>query len=75
MASLAQIKKELIVERTKVGLNAAKKFGRIGGRKRKMTDSKLTSAKKLLESGALPKDVVKDLGVSLAVLYRWIPAT
>ena len=39
-----------------------------------MTDSKLASAKKLLESGALPKDVAKDLGVSLATLYRWIPA-
>ena len=25
--------------------------------------------------GALPKDVAKDLGVSLATLYRWIPAT
>ena len=44
-------------------------------RKRTMTDSKLASGKKLLESGSLPKDVVKDLGVSLATLYRWIPAT
>ncbi len=46
-----------------------------GGRKRTMTDSKLASAKKLLESGISPKDVAKDLGVSLATLYRWIPAT
>ena len=45
------------------------------GRKRTMTDSKLASAKKLLESGIPPKDVAKDLGVSLATLYRWIPAT
>ena len=29
-----------------------------------MTDSKLASAKKLLESGIPPKDVAKDLGVS-----------
>ena len=46
-----------------------------GGRKRTMTDSKLASAKKLLESGISPKDVAKDLGVSLATLYRWIPAS
>jgi DNA invertase Pin-like site-specific DNA recombinase len=74
MASLAQMERELIVERTKAGLEAAKKLGRRGGRKRVMTDSKLTSAKKLLSSGVPPRDVAKDLGVSLATLYRWIPA-
>jgi DNA invertase Pin-like site-specific DNA recombinase len=74
MASLAQMERELIVERTKAGLEAAKKLGRVGGRKRKMTDSKITSAKKLLEDGVLPKDVAKDLGVSISTLYRWIPA-
>ena len=75
MASLAQMERELIVERTKAGLESAKRLGRVGGRKRTMTDSKLASAKKLLESGIPPKDVAKDLGVSLATLYRWIPAT
>lgn len=74
MASLAQMERELIVERTKAGLDAAKKLGRVGGRKRSMTDSKLANAKKLLATGALPKDVAKDLGVSIATLYRWIPA-
>ena len=68
MASLAQMERELIVERTKAGLESAKKLGRVGGRKRTMTDSKLASAKKLLESGIPPKDVAKDLGVSLAIL-------
>lgn len=75
MASLAQMERELIAERTKAGLEIARKKGKIGGRKRVMTDSKISSAKRLLESGALPKDVAKDLGVSIATLYRWIPAT
>ena len=74
MASLAEMERELIVERTKAGLEAAKKLGRKGGRKRIMTDSKVNSAKKLLASGILPKDVANNLGVSLATLYRWIPA-
>lgn len=74
MASLAQMERELMLERTKAGLDAARLKGRIGGRKRKMTDSKIISAKKLLEAGALPRDVAKDLGVSIATLYRWIPA-
>ena len=74
MASLSEMERELIVERTKAGLVAAKKLGRVGGRKRKMTPSKVTSAKKLLASGVVPKDVAQNLGISVATLYRWIPA-
>ena len=33
MASLAQMDRELLVERTRAGLVAAKKRGRVGGRK------------------------------------------
>ena len=39
-----------------------------GGRKPKMTDSKIESAKKLLASGVPPKDVAKNLGVSIPTL-------
>ncbi|HMY56451.1 MAG TPA: recombinase family protein [Candidatus Obscuribacter sp.] len=73
MASLAQMERELLVERTKAGLDAAKKLGRVGGRRRLMTESKIKSAKKLLKSGMAPRDVANDLGVSLATLYRWVP--
>ena len=74
MASLAQMERELMAERTKAGLAAAKAKGRIGGRKRKMTSSKVESAKKLLSSGVPPKDVAQNLGVSIPTLYRWVPA-
>ncbi|MBA4027439.1 MAG: DNA invertase [Cyanobacteria bacterium DS3.002] len=73
MASLAQMERELIGERTKAGLAAAKSLGRHGGRRRSMTDDKITSAEKLLLTGMLPRPVAKSLGVSLATLYRWIP--
>jgi DNA invertase Pin-like site-specific DNA recombinase len=73
MASLAQMERELTLERTKAGLIAARKLGRVGGRKRIMTDSKINSARKLLASGHTPKDVSHDLGISIATLYRWIP--
>ncbi|HGE2266423.1 helix-turn-helix domain-containing protein, partial [Enterobacter hormaechei] len=53
----------------------AKQLGRKGGRKPKMTDSKIESAKKLLASGVPPKDVAKNLGVSIPTLYRWVPAS
>jgi serine/threonine protein kinase len=74
MASLAQMERELIVERTCAGLEAARRLGRTGGRKRRMTDSKIQSARKLLASGTPPKEVAKNLGVSVPTLYRWIPA-
>ena len=75
MASLAEMERELTVERTRAGLEVARKLGRIGGRKRQMTDSKIESAKKLLSNGVPPRDVAKDLGVSVPTLYRWIPAS
>jgi len=75
MASLAQMERELIVERTQAGLKAARTLGRIGGRKRKMDAGKVEAAKRLLSSGTLAKDVAKSLGVSIPTLYRWVPAT
>jgi DNA invertase Pin-like site-specific DNA recombinase len=74
MASLAQMERELIVERTRAGLDAARQKGRIGGRRRRMTDSKIESAKKLLADGVLPRDVARNLGVSVPTLYRWVPS-
>ncbi len=75
MASLAQMERELTAERTKAGLAAAKVKGRVGGRKRKMTENKIESAKQLLANGTLPKDVAQNLGISVLTLYRWIPAS
>ncbi len=75
MASLAEMERELIVERTRAGLEVARKLGRKGGRKLKITESKIESAKKLLASGVPPKDVAENLGVSVPTLYRWIPAS
>ena len=75
MASLAEMERELIVERTRAGLEVAKQLGRRGGRKPKMTSSKIESAKKLLASGVPPKDIASNLGVSVPTLYRWLPAS
>lgn len=75
MASLAEMERELTVERTRAGLEVARQLGRKGGRKRQMTDSKIESAKKLLANGIPPRDVAKNLGVSIPTLYRWIPAS
>jgi DNA invertase Pin-like site-specific DNA recombinase len=75
MASLAQMERELIVERTRAGLEAARCAGRVGGRKRRMTDGKVQAARKLLASGTPPLEVAHSLGVSVPTLYRWVPAS
>jgi DNA invertase Pin-like site-specific DNA recombinase len=74
MARLAQMERELIVARTKAGLAAAKRLRRTGGRRRIMTDNKIRSDIKLLRGGMLLRKVADDLGISLATLYRLIPA-
>lgn len=74
MASLAQMERELIVERTQAGLAAARARGRVGGRRRKMTDGKRESARRLLDAGMPPQEVARNLGVSVPTLYRWLPA-
>lgn len=74
MASLAEMERELAIERTRAGLEMARQLGRCGGRKRQMTDNKIQSAKTLLSSGVPPRDVARDLGVSIPTLYRWVPA-
>lgn len=75
MASLAEMERDLMIERTRAGLLIARQLGHKSGRKCKMTDSKIESGKALLALGLPPRDVAKDLGVSIPTFYRWIPAS
>jgi len=62
------------VERTRAGLETARQRGRVGGRRRLMSEGKVEAARQLLASGRPPREVATNLGVSLATLYRWLPA-
>lgn len=75
MASLAEMERGLIRERTRAGLAAARKAGRIGGRRPLLDAKKKAAAMNLFAAGTLPKDVAKILGVSVPTLYRHIPAS
>ena len=75
MASLAQMERALLAERTRAGLDAARRRGRVGGRKRRMTPGKVESARKLLRGGMAPREVAQSLSVSIPTLYRWLPAS
>ena len=54
MASLAEMERDLIVERTHADLEVDRQLDRKGGRKPKMTESKIESARKLHAIVVLP---------------------
>ena len=66
----AEFERDLIRERTRVGLDAARKRGRVGGRPVKMTPAKLEAARKLLQSGTSVREIADSLGVSVPTVYR-----
>jgi DNA invertase Pin-like site-specific DNA recombinase len=70
MAAMAEMERDLIRERTRAGLDAAKSRGRTGGRRKVMDTGKMDAARKLLDAGTSATDVAKTLGIGRATLYR-----
>lgn len=73
MASLAEMERDLIAERTRAGMETAEKAGRKPGKPRILTGPKLAAAKKLLASGLSYPEAAKALGVNPSTLYRRLP--
>lgn len=71
MASLAQMERELIAERTRAGLAAAKARGQRLGRPESMTGQKLTAAMALLDAEThSASGAATVIGVSRSTLFR-----
>jgi DNA invertase Pin-like site-specific DNA recombinase len=72
-AVLAEFERELIIERTKAGLMAARARGRMGGRPRKMDKATLSMAMAAMsDRSSVAKDVAKRLGLTTATLYAYV---
>ena len=72
-AALAEFERELIVERTKAGLLAARARGRRGGRPYKMTPAKLRLARAAMaDPETNVGDLCRELGVTRQTLYRHV---
>jgi DNA invertase Pin-like site-specific DNA recombinase len=71
-ASLAEFERELIVERTKAGLAAARQRGRIGGRKPKLSQAQADELKKRLEAGEKPAELARHYGVARSTIYSYV---
>lgn len=75
MGALAEMERELIVERTRAGLAAARAQGRIGGRRPKLTPEQWAQAGRLLEGGETRQRVALIFDVGLSTLYKKFPAS
>ena len=72
-AALAEFERELIVERTMAGLQAARARGRNGGRPFKMTNAKLRLAQAAMgQPETKVSELCAELGITRQTLYRHV---
>lgn len=63
MGALAEMERELIVERTRAGLAAAREQGRVGGRRRVMTTEVVERCRRMLGAGATRQQVADVIAI------------
>ena len=74
-SAIAEFEREIICERTRAGLDAARFRGRKGGRPRALSEKDLKQARALLTDPEITvEDVARRLGVGPSTLYRYLPA-
>jgi len=74
MSALAEMERELIVERTRAGLAAARAKGRVGGRRPKLSVEQWEQAGRLIANGTPRKQVALIYDVAMCTLYKKFPA-
>jgi len=71
--ALAEFERNLIRERTRAGLAAARARGRNGGRPRKLSNKQAALARKLYAEQQHPvKDICQMIGISKPTLYKYL---
>lgn len=71
MAALAQMEHEIKRERVTDSIAKRREAGKdLGGRPRRVTDSQIRSAVRLVEGGEPAAQVARDLGMSRATFYK-----
>ncbi len=76
ISAVAEMERELLIERTNSGLAAARARGRNGGRKKTITPAQIRRAQKLYDAKDLTvSEIAKTIGVSRQTLYRYLDVT
>ena len=71
--SLAQFERDLIRERTRAGLEAARARGRTGGRPASLDEKQIKEVRRLYESRSVTVDqIAKMMNVGRATIYRYL---
>jgi DNA invertase Pin-like site-specific DNA recombinase len=73
LSGLAELEREQMLERQRIGINRAKAEGKYKGRQ-PVDNDVVASAKLLLESGMTKQKVADQLGIGVATLYRKLKA-
>lgn len=71
IAVVAEMERDLLIERTMSGLAAARARGRVGGRKPSMSKRQISDAKDLLAEKKSVSEVARQFGVSRQTIYRF----
>lgn len=74
-AIFAEFERELIRERTKAGLMAARARGRKGGRKSVFTEKEAQKIRELYDKGITAKDIAKMHNVTPKTIYAYLKKT
>jgi len=74
MSALAEMERELIVERTLAGLAAARAKGRLGGRPKALSPDEVEQISRLLAKGHSRQQLAIIYNVALSTLYKYFPA-
>lgn len=68
LVSIAEMERNLLSERTKAGLKAAKANGRLGGRPKVYSQKEIAKALEILGSGLTSRQVARKTGISYSYL-------
>jgi DNA invertase Pin-like site-specific DNA recombinase len=73
--ALAEFEREIIRERTQAGLVAARSRGKVGGRPKTLTSSKVQMLRNMAADKSLTvSDICKTLGIGRTTFYRYVKA-
>jgi DNA invertase Pin-like site-specific DNA recombinase len=70
-ASFAELERDVIRERTRAGLEAARAAGRMGGRPRLLDERAVTAAQHMRGNGATLREIAEALRVSKSTAHRY----